>query len=807
MSHTRGKTTWPVILRERISHRVSRIAVKDELRTHLVALLAIGTLAMLVQSTLWYWTVDDAAISFAYAKHLVSGEGLVPFAGGERVEGFSNPLWVWFIALFFRMGMEPFFAAKLLSALCVLTSVMTVWAVVRQTRVELDLVPLIGAITLSTSATFAIWAASGLENGLFCAALALAMFLTLREGDRGGPSWSVVAWLAVVFTRPEGLLYALFGGAWWALLERVERRRFRRTALWFVLFVTPIVFYHWWRYSYFAFELPATYYAKLGSYKAELFDWQGKGWRYVAGYGTSGPGVLLLTLSVLGLVGSLKSRRLWRTHGLCLGLGVLVVAFALRAGGDWMDGYRFFSFLVVPATVLCTSGVAAVGDRVASFEKWQRASATIAFALTLLWALVNFAYMRNYTPPTSADGVKKRLDYYVETFNRLHLNRPFVAVDHDMGAFTYWLEPEVGRVIDARGLVDIPVAMHRKKPGFVDNYFFGSAASFDIAHAHASTGMLLRNHRRFQQDYVEIPGYPANDGIHNGTYLRRDLFVNNGWRGLGGRFPLQLALELVGYRIESPEITPGSSFLLELGLYPLDTLPVGTEILVGLSNDEGEIASWNVEPAFGGIYPPERWRKGEVVVDRILLPLPEFIPFGEYSLTVQVGRTKKRAVYEDAVKVVSNEALENLVGADLREARELARAGDCLMAEKFFDRARQHQYGDLSWREKHRSEFAPIMIKCFLTAMSHEEDCSRIEKIWRAAQAWNRKNPELRLRGVALAGRFAFLGDNAMEKGDDNSALRFYETAVLLDPTRSIARRRAEQSRTRLLARNHGKMQ
>jgi len=42
---------------------------------------------------------DDAMISMRYARNLVSGEGLVWNPGGERVEGYTNPLWVLFLAL------------------------------------------------------------------------------------------------------------------------------------------------------------------------------------------------------------------------------------------------------------------------------------------------------------------------------------------------------------------------------------------------------------------------------------------------------------------------------------------------------------------------------------------------------------------------------------------------------------------------------------------------------------------------------------------------------------------------------------
>src|ERR671923_2324208 len=43
---------------------------------------------------------DDAMISMRYGRNLAAGDGLVWNAGGERVEGITNPLWtVWMAAL------------------------------------------------------------------------------------------------------------------------------------------------------------------------------------------------------------------------------------------------------------------------------------------------------------------------------------------------------------------------------------------------------------------------------------------------------------------------------------------------------------------------------------------------------------------------------------------------------------------------------------------------------------------------------------------------------------------------------------
>ena len=65
-------------------------------RRLLFALLvaALAVVAVSYQLRLWDWEVEDAAITFAYARSFAEGDGLVPQPGAERVEGYSNPTWL-----------------------------------------------------------------------------------------------------------------------------------------------------------------------------------------------------------------------------------------------------------------------------------------------------------------------------------------------------------------------------------------------------------------------------------------------------------------------------------------------------------------------------------------------------------------------------------------------------------------------------------------------------------------------------------------------------------------------------------------
>ena len=49
---------------------------------------------------------DDAYISFRFARNLAEGHGLVWNIGGERVEGYTNALWVFLLAGIHVTGLD-----------------------------------------------------------------------------------------------------------------------------------------------------------------------------------------------------------------------------------------------------------------------------------------------------------------------------------------------------------------------------------------------------------------------------------------------------------------------------------------------------------------------------------------------------------------------------------------------------------------------------------------------------------------------------------------------------------------------------
>ena len=63
--------------------------------------------SFVVAGVRYFTLLDDEMISMRYAKNLALGYGLVYNPGGDRVEGFSNPLWVLYMALIHLLPVSP----------------------------------------------------------------------------------------------------------------------------------------------------------------------------------------------------------------------------------------------------------------------------------------------------------------------------------------------------------------------------------------------------------------------------------------------------------------------------------------------------------------------------------------------------------------------------------------------------------------------------------------------------------------------------------------------------------------------------
>ena len=329
---------------ERVQQWWLSLEAPQRIHVHVLTLLMLGYLAHYLVFSPYF--VEDAGISFAYARNFVEGEGFATFAGGERVEGFSNPLWTWLIAFFYALKIPVWTSSKFLGALFGAVTLPLSYLLARACRPgREDGLSLLAPFFLAASTTFVVWNASGLENSLFSVLLAAGMLSVLREGERDDARpWSALWFLLLALTRPEGILFAALGG-FFRLVFAIRRGVVLKPILaWLAVFWIPFACYQAWRFQYFGWEWPNTYYAKMdGENRFKPWKWNVRGWVYVRNYSRAFFLGFALPLYAVAMVG-LKDARRWLVLGLT-SLGAVVLFWngklslpaALKEGGtpEW----------------------------------------------------------------------------------------------------------------------------------------------------------------------------------------------------------------------------------------------------------------------------------------------------------------------------------------------------------------------------------------------------------------------------------------------------------------------------------------
>jgi arabinofuranosyltransferase len=326
-------------------------------RKSVLILSAILALVFLVGAwAAWFFTIDDAFISFRYAKNLAEGHGPVWNLTGQPVEGFTDFAWVVWNSVGSLLGIAlPLFSKITSLVFGAATLAMLVAAGKRHAGLGGAAVAA-GAFVLFIPTYFHI--TGGLETTAFAAVLLRIAVLGLRvlDGQRIR-DWELPLLLLVIgMLRPEGVLAALPAFAVWLWHERrrVPPRWFTGAA------VVIGAAYFVWRWRFYGQLLPNTFYIKFGDLAS------GRLW-------TTHTAMIFLPL--LLLTAALIIRRTTRSAGLLLSSTVAVTYVTYAVSGptmDYLDRFADHAFPVlclgaglamkglVPRTVAATAGVVAV---------------------------------------------------------------------------------------------------------------------------------------------------------------------------------------------------------------------------------------------------------------------------------------------------------------------------------------------------------------------------------------------------------------------------------------------------------------
>jgi arabinofuranosyltransferase len=390
------------------------------------------------------WMLDDSFISFRYADNMARGFGPV-YNIGERVEGYTSFLWVVLLGLGKRLGCDTVVLSQVLSSVF---AGLTLLLIAFSHRIVSSITRPVAAMAVlfvGTCALFTSWLTSGMEVSLFTF-LALVTIMLYRADLAKWPpvvrmALSGLAAGLAMMTRPEGVLIAavlvIHGGYQFFRYKERSVLAFAATAL------AVYLPYFIWRYSYYGFLLPNTFYDKVGSTTSQLV----RGVSYSLSAIESCVPLILLALFLL-VRPSAKDRLLPILLLSCCGLQLVYI---VMVGGDCMPAFRFFAPIVPLMALAAALGAGSVSRR---------------WGILILFAVIvggnNLAQMA-YSPKIAgliqADKVALR-GKAVGVWLKGHVPPGTLLATNTAGSVAYYSDLPI---VDMLGLNDLHIA-HQETP-------------------------------------------------------------------------------------------------------------------------------------------------------------------------------------------------------------------------------------------------------------------------------------------------------------------------------------------------------
>jgi arabinofuranosyltransferase len=364
------------------------------------AALFIYRTSFVVEDTRYYCLFDDAMVSMRYAENLASGQGLVWNPGGEKVEGFTNPLWVLGMAVFHLFPISSpkiSLCVQICGALLLLINLFFVRRIARLLCPESTFVLLAAVLLTAFYLPLNNWGLQGMEVSLLALLLSMAVLATLRAAASGKTSSRpyLILGLATLVRLDAAVLYL----ALWAFLLYANPAARRVNWRWGLLILAGFLIGQiLLRYEYYGELLPNTYALKMTGFPLLLRLTRGLSvtWTFIY---RSGVVLFLLPFSLLWL-----RRSRWPL--LLLWVFLAQLGYSIWVGGDAWETWGLTNRYVTAAMPLFFILLAASLDTLSSLtrrywtegRRWAGDVINVNLALILLLALIVFNLIYNPYP-------------------------------------------------------------------------------------------------------------------------------------------------------------------------------------------------------------------------------------------------------------------------------------------------------------------------------------------------------------------------------------------------------------------------
>jgi hypothetical protein len=360
----------------------------------------------LLQLLFWNFTIDDAFISFRYAKNLFFNQEVVFNIGEAPVEGYSNFLWVLWVALSFVFNLEIVIFSKLSGMIFCHLSVLVLYKLAFRINKSQKLSCVVVLLYVLTP-NIALWSVGGLETSLFSFLLLVSayfFFLDISVRKNRLIKLSPFSFTFLSLTRHEGAV--LFGVVLiffaYILIKSNEMHLKRRIILilcfggTYILAYAP---YFLWRIAYYSNVLPHTFVAKQTGF--DLLSLLERVIFYLP--------LIIILLPTLFLIVfyyiNHNNYRIKSKNQQFIILIILTISIILLFLASWMPGFRFtvplipFVYLLLPKPLNFI--IAAYKNKF----KPQILSKNLKYIIVSIICILNFSQIFTFYPLIDLYGV------------------------------------------------------------------------------------------------------------------------------------------------------------------------------------------------------------------------------------------------------------------------------------------------------------------------------------------------------------------------------------------------------------------
>ena len=231
----------------------------------LYCVIMIIKLSVIIDGVRYFTLFDDAMISMRYAKHLAMGYGLVWNPGDTPVEGYTNFLWVLYMALW---HMLPISSAKIALPIQITGMFLLTGTLVLVKKIT----DYIGNNNTSFSITAVLLTASylpinflavkGMETSIIGFLVLLIIWRLVHYGEnRSYDIWFFVLCGVGLLVRIDFMVLYVFFGVYLFLIDDIHRRM--NVILWVLVGIIVMGGMTLFRRVYYHDILPNTYYLKM----------------------------------------------------------------------------------------------------------------------------------------------------------------------------------------------------------------------------------------------------------------------------------------------------------------------------------------------------------------------------------------------------------------------------------------------------------------------------------------------------------------------------------------------------------------